>query len=77
MDTEGESIYQTVTVYVGGYSIDVISGETFIMNFSSESTDYFYVTIEYVDESGNKAIITKKIETNDKTTLKKVIRIYV
>lgn len=77
IDTEGEPVDQTVTVYVGGYSIDVISGEKFIMNFASESTDYFYVTIEYVDESGNKTTITQKIETNDKTALKKVIRIYV
>lgn len=77
IDKEGESIDQSVTVYIGGYSIDVITGETFIMNFASESTDYFYVTIEYVDECGNKTTITKKIETNDKTTLKKVIRIYV
>ena len=77
IDTEGEPVDQTVTVYVGGYSIDVISGEKFIMNFASESTDYFYVTIEYVNESGNKTTITQKIETNDKTALKKVIRIYV
>ena len=77
IDKEGESIDQSVTVYIGGYSIDVITGETFIMNFASESTDFFYATIEYVDECGNKTTITKKIETNDKTTLKKVIRIYV
>ena len=77
IDKEGESIDQSVTVYIGGYSIDVITGDTFIMNFASESTDYFYTTIEYVDECGNKTTITKKIETNDKTTLKKVIRIYV
>ena len=77
IDTDGDPIEQTVTMYVGGYSIDVISGEKFIMNFASESTDYFYVTIEYVDQNGNKTTITKKIETNDKTVLKKVIRIYV
>lgn len=77
IDTDGEPVEQTVTVYVGGYSIDVISGETFIMNLASESTDYFYVTIEYADESGNKTTITKKLVTNDKTALKKVIRIYV
>lgn len=77
VDDTDEPVSQVVTVYIGGYSIDVLSGETFIMNFASESTDCFYVTIEYVDESGNKTTITKKIETNDKTALKKVIRIYV
>jgi len=77
IDTEGELIDQSITVYIGGYSIDIISGETFIMNFASESTDYFYATIEYVDEGGNKTTITQKIETNNKTILKKVIRIYV
>ena len=34
IDKEGESIDQSVTVYIGGYSIDVITGDTFIMNFA-------------------------------------------
>ena len=77
VDAEGEPVNQTVTVYVGGYSVDALSGETFILDFASNSTDCFYVTIEYEDQVGSQAIITKRIETNGKMTLKEVIRIYV
>lgn len=75
--SDGEAIIQTVTIYVGGYSVDAISGESFVLNFTSESVNYFYVTIEYDNELGSKTTITKKIETNDKTNLKEVIKIYV
>lgn len=77
VDAADKPLNQVVTIYVGGYSIDVSSGEPFIMEFASENTDYFYITVEYVDENGEETTITKKIETNDKTTIKKVIKIYV
>lgn len=75
--SDGEAVVQAVTIYVGGYSIDTISGESFVLNFTSESADYFYVTIEYDNEAGAETITTKKIETNDETNLKEVIKIYV
>ena len=77
LDSNDEIIDESVTIYVGGYSIEAISGETFLLNFSSEPTEQIYATIEYADEAGIKTILTKKIETKDRTKLKKVIRIYV
>lgn len=77
VDSNDKEVDQTVTIYVGGYKVDTISGEPFVLNFASENADYFYVTIEYDDETGSETNITKKIETNDKTTLKEVIKIYV
>ena len=77
VDDEDEPVSQAVTVYVGGYSAEVFSGDTFTLNFSSEYTDYVYITIEYEDQSGVQTTLTKKIETNGNTTLKKVIKIHV
>ena len=77
VDEEDEPIDQMVTVYIGGYSTEVFSGDTFILNFSSESTDHVYITIEYKDQSGIQTTITKKFETKGNTTLKEVIKRYV
>ena len=77
VDSNDEEVDQSVTIYVGGYKVDTISGEPFVLNFASEKSDYLYVTIEYDDETGNETIISKKVETKDKTTLKEVIKIHV
>lgn len=77
LNNEEELIDETVNVFVGGYSMEVFSGEPFVLSFASECTNYFYVTIEYTNEKGEKEIITEMIETNNKTKIKKVIKIYV
>lgn len=77
VDDEDEPIDQTITVYIGGYSTEVFSGDAFILNFSSESTDCVYITIEYKNQSGIQTTLTKRIETKGSTTLKEVIKIYV
>lgn len=77
VDEEDKLINQTVTIFVGGYSTEVFSGDSFILKFASEHADYFYATIEYTDRFGNKVITTEKIEINNKTKIKKVIKIYV
>ena len=75
-DAEGNLINQPYTIYIGGFSIDAISGETFTLDFASEPTECFYVVIEYLDQVGNSITITEKIETESLSTFEKVVKVY-
>lgn len=77
VNSDGTDIYQPVNIYIGGYNVQSISGEQFTIKFSSESTEFFYINIEYEDATGKDAIITKRIETNGETKLSEVISINV
>ncbi len=75
-DEEGNQVEQAVDVYVGGYSVSTMSGEEFVLKFSSEMTDYFYLILEYKRADGSEEILTKRIETEGRTTLEGVIQIH-
>ena len=77
MNAKNESIIQPIEVFVGGYSVQSLSGEHFTLKFASETGDYFYLTIEYKDEFGNDSYYTQRVETNGKNKLTKVVTVYV
>lgn len=77
LDAQGKSINQKVEVYIGGYMIETNTDETFILDFTSPSTEYIYIVIEYENLEGDKELFSECVETERDIELKKEFTIYV
>lgn len=76
LDPDGNIVDQNVLVSIGGYSIEVNTNEEFNLKFSSEFTDYVYVSVEYFKMNNVQDIETRKFPTNKNIIINGDIYIY-